>query len=374
MPNAEQQVAQLAKIPRTGWLIRGVEQPETVADHTFGTMVLAMLFDDHPPKLYPASTLVLALVHDIQELRTGDLTPRTKKYVHEQDARTSYADFERNHFHAVLQSLPDASRSYLGKIWDEYAKERTKRARATHVLDVVEMLSQAYEYEKTGQHKLDEFWQWVRRCERVPKLFDLARAIERKRNFLKASIAVRFQHFEATEHHSGKYFADKQIEQDKREWSERDNLVRTCFRNAPLASSKKVKVLDVGCGLGSFSRFFLQSDRPRAQVTGIDINEFLLAEAQKIWEGRDFVARRADIGWYWNFDPDSFDVVMVGEVLEHIFDPWLVMMEAYRVLKPGGLLFVSVPNSFNKPKLKRMIEEGRIEVPLARGAHPLFWS
>ena len=40
----------------------------------------------------------------------------------------------------------------------------------------------------------------------------------------------------------------------------------------------------------------------------------------------------------------SFDVVIAGEVLEHLINPYKVVREFYRILKPNGILIVSVPN------------------------------
>ena len=352
----EEQISRLRRVPRTGWLIRGVEHPESVADHIFGTLVLAMLFDDRV-KPYPAPTVPLPLVHDIQEISTGDLTHRTKLYV------PSYPEFERAHFYDLVATLPEKSRKWLRSIWDEFEAEETPRARTTHIIDVVEMLSQAYEYEKTGQRKLDEFWQWVPRCAPVPPLFELARAIERKRFFLRTGANFQYQHFEATEHHAGKDFAEKLRQLDRNAWTERDNVVRDCFRRRVLQAKREAfRVLDVGCGIGSFSRFFVEQDDRRSQVVGIDINLFLLEEAQKRWQGRTFKGQQADIGWYWDFESESFDVVLVGEVLGHLFDPWFVMKEAFRVLRPDGLLLISVPNSFHKDKVSRMVREERIEL------------
>jgi len=43
-------------------------------------------------------------------------------------------------------------------------------------------------------------------------------------------------------------------------------------------------------------------------------------------------------------DDKSFDVVVVGEVLEHLINPYRIVREFYRILKPNGILIVSVPN------------------------------
>jgi SAM-dependent methyltransferase len=56
----------------------------------------------------------------------------------------------------------------------------------------------------------------------------------------------------------------------------------------------------------------------------------------------DVIADASDLP----FEDASFDAVICSELLEHVEDPLLVVREAYRVLKPGGILFVCVPFLF----------------------------
>ncbi len=366
----ESHIALLSKIPRTGWLIRGVEQPETVADHIFGTLVIAMLLQkvyQQEQHLDCEGILVMSLIHDIMEAYTGDLTPRTKKYLPLNSPDLSYIEFETLHFRKILNLLPEHSRRLLDDIWVEFSTNETWRSRQVHIIDVVEMLSQAYEYEKTGQRKLDEFWRWVADCRGNDFLFNLARVIQRRRNFLKASSTIQYQHFESCEHHSDIEFADKLITLDLNTKTERDKIIERFFtsRNCQrmISSSNPLFVLDVGCGLGSFSRFFIESGVIECQVKGIDINPYLLEAAKKRWEHAPFECMPpTDIGWFWNIESSSLDVVLVGEVLEHIFNPWFVLMESFRVLKEDGLLLISVPNSFHEEKKKRYQNEEMIEL------------
>jgi 2-polyprenyl-3-methyl-5-hydroxy-6-metoxy-1,4-benzoquinol methylase len=44
------------------------------------------------------------------------------------------------------------------------------------------------------------------------------------------------------------------------------------------------------------------------------------------------------------FKADSFDVIICGDVLEHLVDPWSVVQKLKRLLKPGGLFLISCPN------------------------------
>jgi len=101
------------------------------------------------------------------------------------------------------------------------------------------------------------------------------------------------------------------------------------------------RVLDLGCRDGSLTRYYVEGNI----VVGVDIDQQALSLAHE-WLG---------IATLWldlnrsslPFGDGSFDVVVAGEVLEHLIDPAFVVGEAHRVLVPGGMLIGSVPNSFH---------------------------
>jgi ubiquinone/menaquinone biosynthesis C-methylase UbiE len=99
------------------------------------------------------------------------------------------------------------------------------------------------------------------------------------------------------------------------------------------------KVLDVGCGNGRLLDLFGQK---RMEYTGIDNAERQLKEAQKKYPDRKFlVADVLDLPFLDN----SFDKIFLIAVLHHLPDKerrQKALRESQRVLKPGGLLFISV--------------------------------
>lgn len=82
------------------------------------------------------------------------------------------------------------------------------------------------------------------------------------------------------------------------------------------------RVLDVGCNSGYAVEFV----PPGCEVWGIDVSEELIAKARARLAGAE-VARAESLP----FGNDTFDVVVLGEILEHVFDPILVLREAARV-------------------------------------------
>jgi SAM-dependent methyltransferase len=97
--------------------------------------------------------------------------------------------------------------------------------------------------------------------------------------------------------------------------------------------------LDVGCGDGSTAGVWLQ-DRG-CRYVGADISETAVAAAQALGLNAQVVPEVTELP----FLDETFDGVLAVELFEHLFDPAAAAREFHRVLKPGGLLFVSLPNA-----------------------------
>ena len=98
------------------------------------------------------------------------------------------------------------------------------------------------------------------------------------------------------------------------------------------------RVLDLGCRYGALTRAYAAGNG----VVGLDVDREALAEAAKL--GID--TRWADVEQPLELPDESFDVVVAGELFEHLRNPAAVVAEAGRVLRPGGRLVGSVPNAY----------------------------
>ncbi len=96
------------------------------------------------------------------------------------------------------------------------------------------------------------------------------------------------------------------------------------------------RMLDVGCGVGAFVRRLREfSD----DVCGFDIDE------ENVRKGIDEVPGLGlAVGEYLPFADDTFDVVVLHEVLEHVADDLETLKETRRVLKSGGKAIIFTPN------------------------------
>ncbi len=128
------------------------------------------------------------------------------------------------------------------------------------------------------------------------------------------------------------------------------NFLREKMLLNMLNASKADKVLDVGCASGRQS--FLIAEKG-AEVTGIDISNSFIIEARSHIKERgtnNISFTVADIESL-PFPLDHFDKILCAEILEHVLNLDEAMNQLLRVLKPGGLLVISVPNENGKGTL-----------------------
>jgi SAM-dependent methyltransferase len=96
------------------------------------------------------------------------------------------------------------------------------------------------------------------------------------------------------------------------------------------------RLLDVGCGAGTFLR---AARRSGWEAVGVEVSataaEHNRAEGFEVFNGELAEAR---------YPEGEFDVVVLSEVLEHVPEPREMLREVLRVMRPGGLLWATTPN------------------------------
>jgi SAM-dependent methyltransferase len=100
------------------------------------------------------------------------------------------------------------------------------------------------------------------------------------------------------------------------------------------------RVLDVGAGRGSF---VTEARRRGFDACGLDID----TGAPKIWRQSGVPGVVGD-GALTPFVAGSFDVVRMKEVIEHVQNPLALIVEARRLLRPGGLFIAHVPSQYSQ--------------------------
>lgn len=135
------EAGKLKRTKRTGWVEAGVQDPESVADHSYRVALLSMLLSDQHG-LDTLKAVRIALLHDLAEAVTGDLTPRQKTPGHEAE--------ELKAFEGLVAGLPPRQRRAYKAAMDEYAKGETGEAALVLAADRLEMVLQALEYCESG--------------------------------------------------------------------------------------------------------------------------------------------------------------------------------------------------------------------------------
>nr|XP_035152517.2 5'-deoxynucleotidase HDDC2 isoform X3 [Callithrix jacchus] len=114
-------MGQLKRVPRTGWVYRNVQRPESVSDHMYRMAIMAMVIKDD--RLNKDRCVRLALVHDMAECIVGDIAPADNIPKEEKHRRE-----------------------------EEYETQSSAEAKFVKQLDQCEMILQASEYEDL-EHK-----------------------------------------------------------------------------------------------------------------------------------------------------------------------------------------------------------------------------
>ena len=154
-------VAALKRMPRKGWLQRGVPDPESVAAHSFGVAALAAV-TAAAAGADPARAALIAVMHDVAEALTGDLTPADgvpggrKRRQEERAARRILAGVD-----------PDGT---LMAAWLDYAERRTPEGRLVKDLDKIDMALQADVYAREGTAAAATLRRSAERAIRAPGL------------------------------------------------------------------------------------------------------------------------------------------------------------------------------------------------------------
>lgn len=168
-------VSELKNIPRKGWKEKlGLSNPESVADHSYTTAVIAMIFSDLNG-LDTKKIITMSLLHDLAESITGDL-------MQEEISKKDKTDLENQTISEIFKKLPKNLEADYTKIWDEYQKAKSKEAQMVHQVDRLEMALQARKYGLEGipEEKLEMFFESARKEIKSKEILGILEAISYK--------------------------------------------------------------------------------------------------------------------------------------------------------------------------------------------------
>jgi putative hydrolase of HD superfamily len=154
------ELQRLKGLERTGWMLRGIQPgAESVADHSYGVVVAAMLLADElvarGEVVNVERVLRMAVLHDWAEARVGDM-PRTATEYFGASARKRA---ERAAFDDLVGELKgNGIVEKYGALHEDYEERASLEARLVKVADIIDLLVQTLAFERAGVRGLDEFW------------------------------------------------------------------------------------------------------------------------------------------------------------------------------------------------------------------------
>lgn len=187
----------LKHMPRRGWVVRKVSNPESIASHMYAMGLMTFILGNNST-LDNMKCLQLALVHDLAESIVGDIIP------------TDNIPTERKHqmedkaMQELTSHLDKDSGSLLYNLYKEYEAKQTPEAKFVKELDFFDMLYTAVYYEKTDKNhdSLREFFQATQGKFHHPLIKSLAEELlnshGEKRKFTKWLFALNQMSCEIT--------------------------------------------------------------------------------------------------------------------------------------------------------------------------------
>lgn len=140
----------LDRVPRSGWALRGVPEPESVSEHGFHVVLLVWALAPRVAGLDTLRALELAVVHDLAEVRLGDLPRTAARYL--PDGAKHAAE------EAALGELLAPLGDRAAALYREYRGKQTREARFVAACDKLQLMIKVTLYEGWGAGGLGEFW------------------------------------------------------------------------------------------------------------------------------------------------------------------------------------------------------------------------
>jgi putative hydrolase of HD superfamily len=138
------EMGQLKRVKRSGWWIAGVRDPESVAEHTFRTAIIAYLLA-RSEGADTGKAVLMALFHDLPETRTNDAHRIVRRYA-------DWRSVDKKAMGEQSKRLPEKVAKEVVSLFEEFEKEVSSEAKLVRDADLLECIAQAREYQVLGYH------------------------------------------------------------------------------------------------------------------------------------------------------------------------------------------------------------------------------
>jgi putative hydrolases of HD superfamily len=205
------ETGKLKEMPRRGWVINQIKNPESIAEHIFRATVMAWILGEKRGNLNTENLLKASLAHDLCEVYAGDTTPydtvlpkekkelkalmmtwpRFTKEEKEKNSLTKHEKEKKGLEDLIINLFPDL-KSEIFQLWMDYEKRINLEGRFFSQADRMENFLQAYEYwEEYKTPPLEPWWLWAREFFDEPLLVEFMDLLEIR--FHKRKIPVELK-------------------------------------------------------------------------------------------------------------------------------------------------------------------------------------
>lgn len=141
----------LKRVRRSGWWVAGINDPESVADHSFRTAVIGF-YMAHLEDVDPFKVVSMCLFNDIHEARINDLHKMGHSYI-------DFKDAEKRVFKDQIRDIDQKVGAPLAVLRQEYDGQETQESCVARDADILECLIQAKEYLDSGFQEAEHFFE-----------------------------------------------------------------------------------------------------------------------------------------------------------------------------------------------------------------------
>lgn len=142
------------RVIRTGWKMHHINNPESVAEHSYQLCVIALILADHLG-VDREKLIKMAIIHDLGEIITGDIVWIQGKMIDVEKKRKKELMEERG-IEKIFSLLGDPTE--YKAIFDEMLQRRSVESEVFWQIDKLELIVQAFQYEVSEDKDLSEFF------------------------------------------------------------------------------------------------------------------------------------------------------------------------------------------------------------------------
>ncbi len=182
-----QEIGRLKKVKRKGWIIDGVKESESVSEHSWRTAIIVMVLGKKRG-MDLEQAIKMALIHDIPEVRTGDIVEIGKINYALPGKGPSKEKYDKVSQEEKNNLEEEAARKIFSeehfKLWKEYQEGKTEEAKFVKEVEKIETVLQALEYEIEGNYNsktLHHYYVYGRDMVKDPELVKILDEIESRR-------------------------------------------------------------------------------------------------------------------------------------------------------------------------------------------------